>query len=296
MNARTPTISRHKHNGLLSGGSDQPAAPAQVGVGRITIPKSLLHDLRVPMNQILGYSEMVAEQATEDGQDAMLPDILMIQTAGRNMIALIDSSFQSEGVISGQTPTKVVPINPLSTNSPIFETIDSNGLTEVQHSEATATGVILVVDDNEMNRAMLSQRLTKQGHEVIVAFNGKEALAALHSQTVDLVLLDIMMPEMDGYGVLKEIKSSTTLRHIPVLVVSALYEADSVLRCIELGVDDYLIKPIDSLRLKARIGACLEKKFLHDRELVVIEELKRRCRRLEEDGRDQGTIDNGFAT
>lgn len=123
---------------------------------------------------------------------------------------------------------------------------------------------LLVVDDNEMNRDLLSRRLRRLGHEVAVAVDGREALAMLAQAPVDLVLLDIMMPELNGYEVLTRIKGDAGLRHVPVIMISAVDDMASVVRCIELGAEDYLPKPFDPVLLKARVGACLEKKRLHD--------------------------------
>jgi class 3 adenylate cyclase/CheY-like chemotaxis protein len=126
--------------------------------------------------------------------------------------------------------------------------------------------VILVVDDNEDNRTMLARRLTRQGYEVLTAPGGRAALETLAARPLDLVLLDVMMPDLDGYAVLQRLKADPALRDIPVLMISALDELDSVVRCIQLGAEDYLGKPFEPVLLQARIGACLEKKRLHDQE------------------------------
>jgi class 3 adenylate cyclase/CheY-like chemotaxis protein len=131
----------------------------------------------------------------------------------------------------------------------------------------------LVVDDNEDNRDMLARRLRRQGHEVLTAPGGSAALDTLAKTPVDLVLLDVMMPDLDGYAVLQRLKSDSTRRDIPVLMISALDDMDSVVRCIQLGAEDYLSKPFDPVLLQARIGACLEKKRLHDQETRYRQEL-----------------------
>jgi len=123
---------------------------------------------------------------------------------------------------------------------------------------------ILVVDDNEMNRDMLSRRLQKQGYEVINACDGREALACLKQIDVDLVLLDIQMPVMDGHETLAAMKNDPALRDIPVIVISAQNELESVVKCIEMGAEDYLNKPFNPVLLRARISASLEKKRLND--------------------------------
>ena len=137
---------------------------------------------------------------------------------------------------------------------------------------ANEHGHILVVDDNRMNRLKISHSLEQQGHTIALAENGQQALEMVRAQPFDLVLLDIIMPEMDGYQVLEQIKSDGKLRDIPVIVISALDEMDSVVRCIEMGAEDYLPKPFDPVLLKARIGAGLEKKKLRGLEVAYLEQ------------------------
>jgi class 3 adenylate cyclase/CheY-like chemotaxis protein len=124
---------------------------------------------------------------------------------------------------------------------------------------------LLVVDDNEDNLYTLTQRLRREGYtSLTTARDGRQALDLLGSQAFDLVLLDVMMPELNGYQVLEALKSDERLRHVPVIMISAVDELESVIRCIELGAADYLPKPFNPTLLRARIGACLEKKRLHD--------------------------------
>jgi class 3 adenylate cyclase len=144
----------------------------------------------------------------------------------------------------------------------------------------SAPGIVLVVDDVEANRDLLSRRLQRQGHSVAVAENGQRALEMLRAQPFDLVLLDIMMPVMNGFQVLEQLKADEQLRHLPVIVISALDDLDSVVKCIEMGAEDYLSKPFNPVLLKARVGACLEKKRLHDQEklhLCQLQEEKKRA-------------------
>lgn len=136
-------------------------------------------------------------------------------------------------------------------------------------------GMMLVVDDNSMNRLMLSRHIERQGHRVVAAENGRDALDKLHQDQYDVVLLDVMMPEMDGYAVLEYMKGDPTLRDIPVIMISALDELDSVVRCIELGAQDYLPKPFNPVLLRARLGACLEKKRLRDAEVRYLQQVNR---------------------
>ncbi len=137
-------------------------------------------------------------------------------------------------------------------------------------SPRVAPGRLLVVDDNKVNRLLLGRGLEQQGHRVAFAENGRQALEMLHENEFDLMLLDIQMPEMDGYQVLEHLKGDLDLRDLPVIVTSALEELDSVVRCIEMGAEDYLTKPVNPVLLRARIGASLEKKRLRDQQRELI--------------------------
>jgi class 3 adenylate cyclase len=132
------------------------------------------------------------------------------------------------------------------------------------------TGRLLVVDDNKVNRLLLGRGLEQQGHQVTFAENGRQALNLLTSQAFDLVLLDIQMPEMDGYQVLEQIVHDPELRDIPVIMTTAMEELDSVVKCIELGAEDYLTKPVNPVLLRARLNASLEKKRLRDQQRELI--------------------------
>lgn len=133
---------------------------------------------------------------------------------------------------------------------------------------------ILIVDDTADSRALLSTRLKALGLHSEQAENGQEALQKLAEKPFDMVLLDIIMPDMDGYQVLSAIKSDLRFRHIPVIVISAIDEIDSVVRCIQLGAEDYLPKPFNPILLKARIEASLERKCLRDQEQTLMREIE----------------------
>jgi class 3 adenylate cyclase len=125
---------------------------------------------------------------------------------------------------------------------------------------------VLVVDDDPVNRLLLVRGLEGEGHRHATAENGRQALELLRAEAFDVVLLDIVMPQMDGYDALAAIEADPGLRHIPVIMISALGELDSVVRCIEMGADDYLPKPFDPVLLRARLNGCLTKKRLRDLE------------------------------
>jgi class 3 adenylate cyclase len=129
---------------------------------------------------------------------------------------------------------------------------------------------LLVVDDNKVNRLLLTRSLELLGHRVATAENGRAALDAMRREPFDLVLLDIEMPEIDGFQVLERIRGDLALRDLPVIVTSSLEGLDNVVRCIELGAEDYLPKPVNPVLLKARIGASLEKKRLRDQQKELV--------------------------
>lgn len=144
---------------------------------------------------------------------------------------------------------------------------------------------ILVVDDNEINRDVLARRLKQEAYVLEMACGGQEALELLQKQPFDVVLLDIMMPEIDGMEVLRRVKADEDLQHLPVIVISALDDMESVIRCIELGAEDYLPKPFSPTLLKARVRACVEKKRTRDRErrlFLQLEENYTQLRALEQ--------------
>jgi class 3 adenylate cyclase len=131
-------------------------------------------------------------------------------------------------------------------------------------------GRLLVADDNKVNRLLLARTLEQQGHRVALAENGRVALEMLRREPFDLLLLDIEMPEMNGFQVLEQLAADLQLRDLPVIVTSSVEGLDNVVRCIELGAEDYLHKPVNPVLLKARIGASLEKKRLRDQQKELV--------------------------
>lgn len=143
------------------------------------------------------------------------------------------------------------------------------------------TTSILVVEDNAVHRATLVTGLEREGHRVATAEDGRRGLELLRSEPFDVVLLDIVMPEVDGYQVLDQVKADPKLRHIPVIVITSVDDVGSAVRCIEMGADDLLTKPFDPVLLRARINAGLTKKELHDLQQRHLEEMARLNERLE---------------
>jgi class 3 adenylate cyclase len=131
-------------------------------------------------------------------------------------------------------------------------------------------GNILIVDDNKVNRILLTRGVEQHGHSVDMAENGRQALEKLRNGSYDLILLDIEMPEMNGYQVLEACLQDDELRNIPIIMTSSLDEIDSVVKCVELGAEDYLNKPVNPILLRARVNASLEKKRLRDEQRKLI--------------------------
>ncbi|HOG77234.1 MAG TPA: SpoIIE family protein phosphatase [Anaerolineaceae bacterium] len=134
---------------------------------------------------------------------------------------------------------------------------------------------LLVVDDDRVNRLVMQRYLETEGHQVSLAADGEEALALLSQKSFDMLLLDIEMPVMNGFQVLERMTADPLLREVPVVVVSGVEELDSVVRCIQMGAEDYLTKPVNRVLLKARIDASLEKKLLRDRQSALLKRLQR---------------------
>jgi adenylate cyclase len=145
----------------------------------------------------------------------------------------------------------------------------------------TEAASILVVDDDAVMRSLLSRSLEQDGHLVTTARGGQEALHLISAEPFDVVLLDVLMPDLDGYHVLEQVKADQKLRHLPVIMITALDDVASAVRCIEMGADDYLTKPVDPVLLRARINGGLTKKRLHDLQLQHVEEVQRLNHRLE---------------
>jgi adenylate cyclase len=279
------------------------------------------HNLRTPINHILGYGEMLMEDAADQGQEELLPDLRQILDDGRRALAVINGVMCPASNEVGETELRAMrddlldPVNRILESIKRFETapgsadavkiraaaerlLDLAGevlspdvktpppeIVKVpialeikpapERTRTAGLAHLLVVDDNEANRDVLGKRLEREGFNVSSAENGRRALELVRSTSFDLVLLDIMMPEVDGFQVLSQMKADPALRDIPVIMISALDEIQSVVRCIETGAEDFLSKPFDPVLLRARIGASLEKKRLRDEQKRRTGELER---------------------
>jgi sigma-B regulation protein RsbU (phosphoserine phosphatase) len=221
------------------------------------------HDLMNSLNQIIGFGEILLEETVDTELTDVAEGVQSVVTAARHLTSRIEGT---SGRASGSAPA------PVSTDSP--------APAARVRPLPKAANPILVVDDEPLNREMLAALLRRNGLDVIEAEDGLRALAVLEQQPIDLVLLDVMMPRLDGYGVLQRMNANASLHDVPVLVISGLSEIESVVRCIESGAADYLPKPFNHVLLWARIGACLEKKALRDQEREALRALEESQARL----------------
>jgi adenylate cyclase len=239
--------------------------------------RRLRHDLRTPLNAIKGYSELLIEDMEGEGDAGLRLDLEKLKQSADQLLGQIDSMVALTRQEEAATPDGRQ--HQLDIVADVLRTLEPLDLgpkdAPVQSSR------ILVVDDNAANRDVLERRLTREGHQVVTANSGGAALELVAAQEFDLVLLDLIMPEMSGFEVLRRLKAAEHSRDVPVIVISALDEIDGVVRCIESGAEDYLSKPFNPVLLRARIGASLEKKSLRDREKQFIADLEREKQRSE---------------
>lgn len=234
----------------------------------------LRHDLRTPLNAVKGYSELIMEEARESGRDGLLADVGKLLDAAEQLLGQIDKLVgltDASGLKSPET-SKLLGMPSRDLVGQIMKSIQP--ITPEHRRNHSLSSRILVVDDTDANRELLSRRLTRDGHSVGMANGGRSALELLAKAEFDLVLLDLMMPDMNGFEVLRRLKDDPAVRHIPVIMISALDEIDSIVRCIEAGAEDYIPKPFDPVLLGARIDASLERKRLRDREQAFTIELQ----------------------
>lgn len=266
----------------------------------------LRHTFRTPVNHIVGYTEMLLEDLPPEDERHREP-LKEILSAAKIALENISAALVPSEIPATETVRRLYAeleepqarviraVTTLIDAHDLGETAEDD-LRRILHaaeqlrpagapgaeSPAPAAGIdsipvdqsaprVLVVDDIEDNRALLKRRLEKQGHVVTMAADGKQALAMIESEPPDLVLLDIMMPEMDGFAVLERLKGNPATRDIPVIVISALDDVESAVRCIEQGAEDFLSKPFDPVLLRARVGTSIAKKRAHDRERAFIE-------------------------
>ncbi len=275
----------------------------------------LRHDLRTPLNHIIGYTEMLLEDATGDALAERRTRLELALAAARHALELINAALGSaRRIVPGdvaqlfdalQEPRQkiVAAVSGLELpetdgdgtfNADLKKILSAAARLAPEPAEPTthepepaavpaaaaaaaapAQARMLIVDDGAENRDVLRRRLEREGHAVETAENGRRALELVAQRPFDLVLLDVLMPELDGYAVLDALKGSPATRDIPVIMISALDELEGIVRCIERGAEDYLHKPFDPVLLRARINASLEKKRLRDQEVEYLREVNR---------------------
>lgn len=228
-------------------------------------------ELEPILKNVIERCEYLLEQVAEE----IITDISKIQTASQSLLSIIynltnisERYFQLNNITSVETNSHLELITSTQKENNILNTIY---LEKNSRKNTNRSGNILVVDDNESNRDLLSRLITAQGYIVATAANGLQAIQMIKTGNYDLILLDILMPEINGYEVLQWLREQ--FRHIPAIAISALDEIDSVVKCIEMGAEDYLTKPFNSVLLRARIEASLEKKRLRDREVEYLAQL-----------------------
>ncbi|MEI7771103.1 MAG: alpha/beta fold hydrolase [Chloroflexales bacterium] len=289
--------------------------------------QAIRHELRTPVNHIIGFSEMLLEEASDLDLPARYDGLHRVVAAGRQILAAIGEILAGSDIAVRDSDLRALH----SRVAPYLDEIgvvcaelvvvaEAEGRTQFAadlHKIAAAAGQLdrlasgelilaeslaladssaalggdepayigghlLLVDDNDMNRDMFSRRLERLGYRVAEAAGGRPALAAMRATPFDLVLLDIMMPGMDGYAVLREMHADPALSQVPVIVLSALDDMASAVQAIELGADDYLPKPCDPVLLKARIGACLFKRHLREMEVRYLKRIENEKRRADD--------------
>lgn len=240
-----------------------------------TLWTEIRSQLAGPVGQIVDRCQWMLERVADPVLEQFGPDLKRIHTAALALSALTDE-LAPVAERQPPCPEPVRPLPPPGSGTSASATINGTRAAPDERSGGMR-GHVLIVDDVAPNRDLLARYLYRQGHHFTLARNGFEALDLLRNRPLvfDLVLLDIMMPEMDGIQVLRALKADPELSYLPAIMISAVDEMDSVVRCIEMGADDYLPKPFNQVLLKARIGACLEKKRLRDRELAYLQEIKR---------------------
>ena len=230
--------------------------------------------IRTPLNTIIGYSELIIEDNDDIELDNFYSDMDKIVQSGKQIEEELRSIIQFKNHLENGIKLKLFDDD--ANYSMVEDVLDSIRPLDREDKDLIKTGTILAVDDNLNNTDLLKKRLERLGNKVITANDGKEGIIELmsHGKEIDLILLDIVMPEMNGFEVLKHIKSSKDFNNIPVIMISSMDEKDSIYRCIEMGADDYVTKPFDKEILNARISSSIERKQLRDKEEKLIDEIQ----------------------
>ena len=253
-------------------------APERFTAGRIDL-RELHAALRTPLNHVIGYGEMLLEKVEGRADGALAPDLRRILGAGREFLRLVADLLVPANLAPSTAPEPAVDSAARPGALALERT--SNAPAQAATPLAVETGTVLVVDDDPSNRDLLARRLARHGFDVLLVPDGESALHMISERTIDLVLLDMVMPGLGGDEVLARLKASPLHRDIPVVMLSALDEMDSVVRCILMGAEDYLAKPVNAVLLRARIDTCLEKRRLRQQERQHVKEIESERRKSE---------------
>ncbi len=234
----------------------------------------LRHELKNYLHRIIGFCELVREDAESTFFDWLIRDVDRIRETSRTCLERIERLLAP--------PTTDVALQ-TSHTSELPEMVKEvlHDLNRGLPRDDAEAGIVLIVDDNRDNRELLARHLEYFGHTPVLADGAHEALGILADRVIDLILLDIIMPELNGFQFLSLLKGDVCLRHIPIILISGLDEVQGITRGIDLGAEDYLIKPFNAVMLRARVGAGLEKKRLRDREHQHMLEIERERRRYD---------------
>ena len=234
----------------------------------------LRHNLRTPLNAIIGYSEILIEDLEDDLPDQSLSDLQTIIDLSREIEKAIESFvdyIRGEASDSGENETANVN-SQLESAEALFKSLG-----EIDYSIELDEGIInsdlLIVDDNKTNCEVLERRLSLQGLSCRTAMDGKSALSEVKKKTPDLILLDVILPDINGLELLKTFREQFSSDDLPIIMVSAFNDVDSIAKCIQLGAQDYLPKPLNGTILLAKVVSSLERKAFRERERQLVNEL-----------------------
>ncbi|MEO5511877.1 MAG: response regulator [Longimicrobiales bacterium] len=238
---------------LVDGILDADRISAERGRELDSYGEQLRVDLRDPLSAIMGYTEMLIETSREDDRTSRIGDLDRVLAASRKLLELSNDIVELAMHANAAVPAEMMRGATMAEG--VLSKIRAVNPTQ---AEPDRQGSLLVVDDSPMNRDLLARQLARKGYFVTTAESGAEALELMSGQHFDLVLLDVLMPDLDGVGVLLRMKGDARLADTPVIMISALDEIDSVVRCLELGAADFVSKPFHPTLLDARINVALQ--------------------------------------